>query len=132
MYAVMIGSSTYVGMITVRRAQQEEKAWSDMVTREVGRDRLVRARLSRWESYKRRRRRRRRREVNYLVYYRYIIAQPNPASICIIPAYKYTNWNHTQTNSDNHIHTIIHTHIHKYNQYVCTCHYTDKLVKEIS
>jgi hypothetical protein len=43
-----------------------------MVTRKVGRDRLVRALLSRRESYERRRRRRRR-EVNYLVYYRYII-----------------------------------------------------------
>jgi hypothetical protein len=39
-----------------------------MVTREVGRDRLVRARLSSRESYKRRRRRR---EVINLVYYRY-------------------------------------------------------------
>jgi hypothetical protein len=37
-----------------------------MVTREVGRDRLVRALLSRRESYKRRRRRRSRREVNNL------------------------------------------------------------------
>ena len=67
MYAIMIGSSTYVGMTTVRRARQEEKALSDMVTREVGRDRLVRARLSRRESYKRRKKR----EVNYLVDYRY-------------------------------------------------------------
>ena len=53
--AIMIGSSTYVGMITVRRAMQESKAMSDMVTREVGRDRLVRASLARRESYKRRR-----------------------------------------------------------------------------
>jgi hypothetical protein len=67
----MIGSSTYVGMITVRREKQEEKAPRDMVTREVGRDRKVRARLSRRETYKRKKRRRR--EVNYLVYYRYII-----------------------------------------------------------
>jgi hypothetical protein len=52
---IMIGSSTYVGMITVRRAKQSEKALSNMVTREVGRDREVRARLSRRESYKRRR-----------------------------------------------------------------------------
>ncbi len=48
-----------------------------MVTRDVGRDRLVRFRLARRESYKRgrrrRRTRRRRREVNNLVYYRYII-----------------------------------------------------------
>jgi hypothetical protein len=43
MYAIMIGSSTYVGMITVRRTEQPEKALYDMVTREVGRDRLVRA-----------------------------------------------------------------------------------------
>ena len=75
MYAIMIGSSTYVGMITVRRARQLAKAPYDMVTREVGRDRLVRLKISRRESYerRRRRRRRRRREVNYLVYYRYII-----------------------------------------------------------
>jgi len=59
----MIGSSTYVGMITVRRPRQPEKAWLDMVTREVGRDRLVRAGLARRESYKRRREERRR-EVN--------------------------------------------------------------------
>jgi hypothetical protein len=39
----MIGSSTYVGMITIRRAEQSWKALLDMVTREVGRDRLVRA-----------------------------------------------------------------------------------------
>jgi hypothetical protein len=42
-YIIMIGSSTYVGMITVGRAMQPEKAPLDMVTREVGRDRLVRA-----------------------------------------------------------------------------------------
>ena len=41
--AIMMGSSTYVGMITVGRAEQPEKASLDMVTREVGRDRLVRA-----------------------------------------------------------------------------------------
>jgi hypothetical protein len=52
----MIGSSTYVGMITVGRAMQEEKAPYDMVTREVGRDRLVRAKLPRRESFKRRKR----------------------------------------------------------------------------
>ena len=39
-YAIMIGSSTYVGMITVDRAMQLRKAPYDMVTREVGRDRL--------------------------------------------------------------------------------------------
>ena len=39
----MIGSSTYVGMITVGRAMQSTKAFFGMVTREVGRDRLVRA-----------------------------------------------------------------------------------------
>ena len=61
----MIRSSTYVGMITVGRASQREKANLDMVTREVGRDRLVRAKLTRRESYKRRRR-----EVNNLGYYR--------------------------------------------------------------
>ena len=44
-----------------------------MVTREVGRDRLVRAKLSRRESYKRRREEKRR-EVNNPGYYRYIIA----------------------------------------------------------
>ena len=95
MYAIMIGGSTYVGMITVHRARQPEMAQSDMVTREVGRDRLVRLKLSRRESYKRRRRRR---EVNYMVDYRYIITlqhihnttKPNPASICIISAFKYT------------------------------------------
>jgi hypothetical protein len=65
--AIMIGSSTYVGMITVGRAEQTEKAPSDMVTREVGRDKLVRATLSRRESYKRRE------EVNNLFNYRYII-----------------------------------------------------------
>jgi hypothetical protein len=53
-YAIMIGSSTYVGMITVGR-EQTRKASLDMVTREVGRDRLVRARFPRRESYKRRR-----------------------------------------------------------------------------
>ena len=51
--AIMIGSRTYVGMITVDRAVQEEKVKFDMVTREVGRDRLVRALLARRESYKR-------------------------------------------------------------------------------
>jgi hypothetical protein len=39
----MIRSSTYVGMITVSRAEQSMKAPYDMVTREVGRDKLVRA-----------------------------------------------------------------------------------------
>ena len=58
----MIGSSSYVGMITVGRAWQEEKALLDMFTREVGRDRLVRATLARRESYKRRREEKR--EVN--------------------------------------------------------------------
>ena len=58
---MMIGSSTYVGMITVGRAEQYWKAPNDMITREVGRDRLVRASLmkgsmkARRESYKRRR-----------------------------------------------------------------------------
>ena len=42
-HAIMIGRSTYVGMIIVGRAEQPEKAPSNMVTREVGRDRLVRA-----------------------------------------------------------------------------------------
>jgi hypothetical protein len=59
--AIMIEKSTYVGMITVGRAMQTQKAKYDMVTREVGRDRLVSLRLSRRESYKRRGRRR---EVN--------------------------------------------------------------------
>ena len=59
----MIGSSTYVGMITVGRAEQAEKAQLDTVTREVGRDRRVRFWLSRRESYKRRREEKRR-EVN--------------------------------------------------------------------
>jgi hypothetical protein len=54
-YAIMIGSSTYVGMITVGRARQREKAPYDMVRREVGRDKLVSFQLSRRESYKRRR-----------------------------------------------------------------------------
>ena len=54
-YAIMIESSTYVGIITVSRAEQDWKAASDMVTREVGRDRLVRASFPRRESYKRRR-----------------------------------------------------------------------------
>jgi hypothetical protein len=45
----MIGGSTYVGMITVRRAEQYWKARCNMVTREVGRDRLVRALLARRE-----------------------------------------------------------------------------------
>ena len=40
-HALMIGGSTYVGMITVGRASQDWKASCDMVTREVGRDRLV-------------------------------------------------------------------------------------------
>ena len=70
MYAIMIGGRSYVGMITVRRVRQSAKAPSDMVAREVGRDRLVRAEFPRRESYKRRKRRI---EVNYLVYYRYII-----------------------------------------------------------
>ena len=39
----MIGSSTYVGMITVGRTMQTEKAKLDIYTREVDRDRLVRA-----------------------------------------------------------------------------------------
>ncbi len=42
-HAISIGSSTYVGMITVGRAKQQSKASSDMLTREVGRDTLVRA-----------------------------------------------------------------------------------------
>ena len=62
MYAIMIGGSTYVGMITVRKAEQSAKAQYGMVSREVGRDRLVRAQLARRESYKRRRGE----EVNYL------------------------------------------------------------------
>ena len=62
-HAIMIRSSSYVGMITVGRAEQVEKAAYDMVTREVGRDRLVRAQLARIESYKRR-------EVNNPGYYR--------------------------------------------------------------
>ena len=53
--AIMMGSSTYVGMITVGRAEQSWKAPCDMVTKEVCRDRLVRARLPRRESYKLRR-----------------------------------------------------------------------------
>ena len=61
---VIGSSSTYVGMITARRARQKTKALSDMVTREVGRDRKVRASLARRESYKRSRRRR---EVDNLV-----------------------------------------------------------------
>ena len=52
-HAISIGSSTYVGMITVGRAEQDWKALFHMVTREVGRDRLVMARLTRRESYKR-------------------------------------------------------------------------------
>ena len=52
----MIRNSTYVGMITVGRAVQSWKALLDMVTREVGRDRLVRAKLTRRETYKRRKR----------------------------------------------------------------------------
>ena len=51
----MIGSSTYVGMITVGRAWQSSKAQLGMVTREVGRDRLVRAWFPGRESFKRRR-----------------------------------------------------------------------------
>ena len=51
----MIRSSTYVGMITVGRTRQDWKAPCDMVTREVGRDRLVRFQFTRRESYKRRR-----------------------------------------------------------------------------
>jgi hypothetical protein len=54
-YAIIIGGSTYVGMITVGRAEQFWKADLGMVIREVGRDRLVRAELTRRESYKRRR-----------------------------------------------------------------------------
>ena len=42
-YAIMIGISTYVGMITVGRAAHKRKALRDIVTREVGRDRLFRA-----------------------------------------------------------------------------------------
>ena len=71
-HAIMIGSSTYVGMITVGRASQSEKAPYGMFTREVGRDRLVRAKLARRESYKRRTEEKRR-KVSNLVYYRYII-----------------------------------------------------------
>jgi hypothetical protein len=48
----MIGSSTYVGMITVGRAIQVAKVRSDMITREVGRDRLVSFWLSRREEKK--------------------------------------------------------------------------------
>ena len=55
-YAIMIGSSTYVGMITVGRAEHREKAPYGKVTRDVGRDRLVRASLARRESCERRRR----------------------------------------------------------------------------
>ena len=36
----------YVGMIIIRRARQETKAESDMASREVGSDTLVRAELS--------------------------------------------------------------------------------------
>ena len=54
-HVIMIGSSTYVGMITVGRAKQYRKVSLDMVTKEVGRDRLVRAEFPRRESYKRRR-----------------------------------------------------------------------------
>ena len=61
-HAIMIGSSTYVGMITVGRAEQPRKATFEMVTREVGRDRLLRFWLSRRESYKRRRESEKRRE----------------------------------------------------------------------
>ncbi len=68
-HAIMIGSSTYVGMITVGRAEQPLNATSDMITREVGRDRLVRARLSIRESSKRREEE----EVNNPFNYRYII-----------------------------------------------------------
>ncbi len=68
MYAIMIGSSTYVGMTTVGRTEQEEKAPLDMVTREVGRDRLVRAMLARRESYKRRREEEKRCQQPALVY----------------------------------------------------------------
>ena len=53
MLSIGIGSSTYVGMITVDRVRQYEKAKSDMVTREVGRDRMVIKELPRRESYKR-------------------------------------------------------------------------------
>ena len=69
MYAIMIGGRSYVGMITVRRVRQSAKAPSDMVAREVGRDRLVRAEFPRRESYKRRREEKR---VNSLVFSRYI------------------------------------------------------------
>ena len=42
-HAISIESSTYVGMITVGRALHSSKAESDMVTSEVGRDRLVKS-----------------------------------------------------------------------------------------
>ena len=50
---ITCGSGTYVGIITVGRASQPAKAPYDMLTREVGRDKLVRAELARRESYKR-------------------------------------------------------------------------------
>ena len=45
---MMIGSSsTYVGMITVGRERHSAKAPYDMITREVGRDTLVRTEFPR-------------------------------------------------------------------------------------
>ena len=67
-HTIKIGSSTYVGMITVDRASQSRKAESDMVTREVGRDRLVSFQLTRRESYKRGREEKKRSQQPALVH----------------------------------------------------------------
>ena len=110
----MIGSSTYVGMIIVGRAEQPEKAESDMVTREVDRDRLVRASLTRRESYKRRIRRRSQQPFQLQIYYN--LTHHNLTQLALVLSQR--------TNTQNEIiHKLNHTtNPHTTNQYVCACH----------
>ena len=87
----MIGRSTYVGMITVGREEQPGKALSGIFTREVGRDTLFRALLSRRKSYKRRRR-----EVNNLYWHLNYQnpTQPNPTWNILLYLSQLTNTLH--------------------------------------
>ena len=51
-YAIMIERSTYVGMINVRREEQDWKQVVHMTVREVGRDRLVSLEFATRETHK--------------------------------------------------------------------------------
>jgi len=91
-----------------------------MVTREVGRDRLVRALLSIRESCKRRSQQ----PFQLQIYYNLI--HHNLTQLALVLSQR--------TNTLNEIiHKLYHTtNPHTYNQYVYTCHYIYKPVKEIS